>query len=79
VTQRYSIGGSPGTEDKIELASETSHEGEGGGGIMGKERTSGWRVWKAGWSWRRERAEARSVVVGRGVSVARVWVDVKSG
>jgi hypothetical protein len=79
VTQRYSIVGLLGKEDEIVLASVTSHEGSGGGEMMGEDRTRGWRVWKAGWSWRRERADVRSVVVGRGVSVARVWVDVKSG
>jgi hypothetical protein len=48
VTQRYSVVGLLDKEVDIELASETSHEGEGGGGMMGLDRTRGWRVWKAG-------------------------------
>jgi len=79
VTQRYSIAGLLGKEEEMDVASVTSHEGEAGGGIMGEERTRGWRDWKVGWSWRMERADARVVVLGRGVEVARVWVDVKSG
>lgn len=71
VTERYSMGGVCGREEDIDVASETS-QGREGVGMVGVDVTRGWSVWKAAWSWRRERAWTREMEVGRGVSVARV-------
>jgi len=50
-----------------------------GAGMILFSVTRGWRFWKVGWSCRRARAESKLMPAGRGVSVERVWVEVKTG